>query len=387
MFVAVLPPMYPYADSVTSYSGAYYPEQLYAWSSKEEGWYDPWQNLSLPKHNMTHEGDAFPLATFTAGPSVQRRPSSTYSGLSTPGLSWRDSSCSPLSCVDEESSVPTAELISFPADLVASQTQSLTSPKSAYPAVPEDVAALYAAQDEAQTQQYTAYHFAPGPSTVLIAPHDLTAWRAGLPSLGAALHEGQDFYPIAPAAQATSSIHSLSPIASSYIDAPTAPLPMPELQHPKPVRHYTPEWQYATNFDMDEFVKPVSHSNGQHPAVESCQVALSEASSLGDANTYAGQDEVLDEQPPEEMEIIDDWGVGDQGSCAQSQLNPAPEGYAWSHSFSSAATVEAPQWTTQQVLPQILPSDALLYQPVSSSVTSGLWTDADRRSYAYPHFS
>lgn len=369
--------MYLFTDQARSYAGSYYPEQLFACSSRE-GWYNPWQSFPLPKHNMTHEGDAFPLNSFAAGPSVQRRPSSSYSGLSTPGLSWRDSSCSP---VDEESPISTSEAISFAADVV-SQTQNFTS--SLKPAFPDHSAALYAAQNEAQTQPYTAYRWVPSSPTVPTAPHDLAAWQASLPSLGTALQE-QALYSVAPVVESMSSMHSSSPVPSSSIDAPTTTPRIPELHHPKPVRAYVPDWQRGTEFKVEDFVIPSSHTNERRSPHESCNAASSRELSL--EGVYVEQDERGDEYGIEETEMSMDWGFEDQGSHAQSQQDPALEDYAWSHPLHSTATMVAPQWASQRAIPQILPSDALLYQPVPSSVTAGLWADADPASYTYPHFS
>ena len=359
--------MYPFADHAGASAGAFYPEQVYTCASTEANWFDSWQGLPTSKHDLTQGGNAYNLTSYATETSVQRRPSSSYSGLSTPGLSWRDS---PLSCVDE-SPVSSAEAINFLA-ASGSRTQSLTS--SAKNAIPDDSTALYAVQDEAQARQHAAYELAPDSSMVVAAPHDFSAWQAGLPSLGTAPQEGQDFNSTAPAAQSMSSMHTSSPIPPS----------VPELQHPKPVRAWLPSWQTATEFNVNEFVASSSHiNNPQPPAPEPCHAAPTAVSSQTGPTGYAQRAAAA---VSEDIEMAVGWEMEDQGSSAPSQQGRFPEGYSWSHlPLPYASTMAASQWAARP-LPQILPPNALLYQPIPASVMSGLWTDADPRAYAYPRF-
>lgn len=362
--------MYPFADHA---AGAFYPEQVYTCSSSEANWFDSWQSLPTSKHDLIQGGNAYNLASYAAESSVQRRPSSCYSGLSTPGLSWRDS---PLSCVDE-SPVSSAEAINF---LAASSSRPQSSTSSAKTAVPDDSTALYAAQDEVQARQHATYELAPDPS--MAASHDFSAWQAGLPSLGTASQERQDFDSMASAAQSMTSMHTSSSIPP-FIAAPIPPPPMPELQHPKPIRAWLPSWQTATEFNVNEFLASSSQIKPQPPALGPCHAVPSSASSQ---NALTGYTQRAGAVVSEDIEMAVGWELEDQGSSAPSQQARLPESYSWSYLPPTyGSTMVAPQWAARP-LPQILPPNALLYQPIPASVMSGLWTDADPRAYAYPRF-
>lgn len=374
--------MYPHADAAGSFTGSFYPEQYYSCSVGEQQWFDPWSSLSSQKHDRLPMSDEFAPTYAASTTAEQRRPSSCYSGLSTPGLSWRDSSCSPLSAIEE---LPVAhavpEAISFSA---ASQSQKVTSSPVAA-GFSCNPAALFASPDEAQARLCSTYHIAPGPAPALPAAHDPAAWSANMPSLSLStalrqLDEQQALPMQGPSSSHLPSSSSASPLAS-------APAQMPELQHPKPFRPYVPPWQTATEFDVEEFVAAKDHASYQTVDDQASHAGPSAIPSLGDgARLEQGESAGGYFCEPEE-EVDMDWDFEDQST-------PPQEGYAWNYPpyASSSATAYAiasgtESWLGQQIVPQVLPPDALLYQPLSTATTSTFWTLPNQTSYTYPHFS
>lgn len=396
----LLAPMYPFTNMVGLSTAHYYPDQPYA-SPDEAEWFDPWNNLPLPKHAPMPEGTAFSQAVYSgsdvAGYAEQRRPSSSYSysTLSTPGLSWRDSSCSPLSaCFDDPTlpSAPNADAISFSA-VIDSTSQHLTSsPHSAYTSQP---AAPYAFEG-AQEEGCSTYMLEPNSSLTLPSVEEILACEAEWPSMF--LDGERTAIPPSVAAEPSPPAPPHAYPLSSY---PAAAPELPELQHPRPWRPYVPPWQTATDFDLEQFVAPQSALGSGHlQDASSCQAG---PSWVGPSQTQSveveyghkedgeeeeeeeeGEDSYMSEEELEELMDFE-WTGEDQGIFTQAQpQNLPPHGYvSGPTSYFSAAML--PPVTVYQNFAQILPPDSLLYQPLHSSVTSNVWTPTDPHLSACAH--
>lgn len=368
----------------------WYPEQLY----DDAKWYHPW-DPALAKHAAMPEYDVFSPQEhdpYTAEIGEQR-PASCFSGLSTPGLSYRDSSCSPLSSIDDPGfpPVPNAEAACFSA-AVASTSQLLASPPHFSP-TSQHLAYPFAGPQE---QECSAYMLEPSHPFALPTVDEILACEASWPEL-----LQQESQPAAlfsfPGAEA------LPPhMPPSPSDAEEA-RQMPELQHPKPWRPFVPSWQTATEFDLAEYVPPQPPSQG------------SEASHSGDASCQAGpswvspshgQQERIVQVKEEEKDFYleeediedgceDEFGMDLEWPSSEDQdvfaealhALPAHHPYAGGPTATRFGPATLPPISVHRLghVPQVLPADSLLYQPLHRSVASSEWTSAEPNTYAYAH--
>ncbi|GJE86265.1 hypothetical protein PsYK624_023450 [Phanerochaete sordida] len=383
------------------------PSQLYA--SAEVGyaspsdveWYDPWANVPLQKHAAVPESTAFaspqynPYLATGYTHSDRKRSSSCFSlsGQSTPGLSWRDSSCSPLSFIDDPAfpPVPHAEPMCFSA-AVGSTSQLLTSSPHLSPAGQPPPFAF----PGAQAYDCAAYTLAPQPAFEVPTVDEVLAHEEHWPELFL-----REPYAALPPLPAPAALPPAPPHTPQSLQA-AAPQELPELQHPKPWRPYVPSWQTATEFDLAQFVPPQPAPPAACTAdVPPCQAgpswvlpSLGETAAVHHADGRGHGPGVAEDEEDEggcasedEVEELMDleWTPEDQGAFAYAQLeSPAHHPYAGGPTATRFGAATLPPM--HRNVPQLLPPDSLLYQPIRFSVASN-WTSADPNPYAYTHCS
>ncbi|EKM48600.1 uncharacterized protein PHACADRAFT_266270 [Phanerochaete carnosa HHB-10118-sp] len=369
----------------------WFPEQLYA-SQDEAEWYDRWTNLPLPKHAPMLGGSTFPQLGYDAylpECAEQQRPQSSlsFSGLSTPGLSWRDSSCSPLSSLEDPAltSVPNAADISFSTTIDPTSPHLTSSPHSAFTSQPSDTYTF----DGSRGQGLPAYTLEPNLSLSLSSVDEILACEASWPSV---LLGGLS------AAGAPLSAPHMPPSPSDAAPAQE----LPELQHPKPLRLYVPPWQTATEFDLAEFIIPQRQESAFYHSenASSCQAGppwvIASPAHHGQIE-HAEEDE--DEEDEEMKEVEEDgftsedeveelmdleWMPEDQSIFTHAQQDSPAHRCADGPTLCFGNAM-LPSIVVHQHAPQILPPDALLYQPLLSSVASNVWATAESHLYAYAH--
>lgn len=375
------------------------PSQLYT-SPTEVEWYDPWANVPLQKHAAVPESTAFaspqynPYLATGYTHNDRKRSSSCFSlsGQSTPGLSWRDSSCSPLSSIDDPAfpPVPHAEPMYFSA-AVGSTSQLLTSSPHLSPAgLPPPFAF-----PGAQAYGCASYTLPPQPAFDVPTVDEMLAHEQHWPELF--LREPYAAFPPLPAPAA---LPPAPPHTSQSLQA-AAPQGLPELQHPKPWRPYVPSWQTATEFDLAQFVPPQPARSAARTAdAPPCQAGPSwvlpspdehtpmhhvdGAGHGGAAEDEEDQDGCTSEDEVEELMDLE-WTLEDQGAFAHAQQeSPAHHPYAGGPTATRFGAATLPPM--HRNVPQVLPPDSLLYQPIRFSVASN-WTSADPNPYAYTHCS